>query len=92
MFCFFIECYINVTYVLQSSKPGTVLALVKKSHCNNSQIATNAYKVHAKLNAAIIIVTIPVSLLCLFATIFAILPVDLIVCYNNILYFNIGLA
>ena len=41
-----------------------------------------AYGVQAKLNAEIMMVTIRVNRFCLMATIFAILPVDLIDCYN----------
>ena len=87
-----ITCHTTLTYVLHSNKAGTVHAVGKKSHCNISITATNAYGVHAKLNAAIMMITIPVNLFCLFATIFAIFPVDLIACYNIIAYCHVCLA
>ena len=84
--CLLITCYIIEPYVLQNSRPGIAHEVGKTNHCNNSKKAANAYGVQDTLKSAIMMITIPVNLFCLFATISAILPVDSIVCYNIIIY------
>ena len=79
-------CYIIESYVLQNSRPGIATEVGKTIHCNNCKKATTAYGVQDTLKNAIMMITMPVTLFCLFANIFAILPVDSIVCYNIIIY------
>ena len=87
-----IICYIIESYVLQNSRPGIAIEVGKTIHCNNSKKATTAYGVQDTLKNAIMMITITVNLFCLFANIFAILPVDSIVCYNIIIYLYRHLA
>ena len=81
-----ITWYIIESYVLQNSRPGIANEVGKTIHCNNCKKATTAYGVQDTLKNAIMMITMPVTLFCLFANIFAILPVDSIVCYNIIIY------